>query len=96
MIGLMPGGSKDGRTVRFSNIAAWVMISRWLFRVRRTLPVMLLERASQTEGITARRFDGGAGEEAGEVKEIEAVVDVLCISLKPRSESVCLPQIRAD
>ena len=57
---------------------------------------MLLERASQTEGLTARRSDGGAGEEAGEVKEIEAVVDVLCISLKPRSESVCLPQIRAD
>jgi hypothetical protein len=42
---------------------------------------MLLERVSQTEGITARRFAGGAGEEAGEVKEIEAVVDVLCISL---------------
>ena len=55
---------------------------------------MLLERVSQTEGITARRFDGGAGEEAGE--EMEAVVDVLCISLKPRSESVRLPQIRAD
>jgi len=46
---------------------------------------MFLERVSQTESITARRFDGGAGEQAGEVKEIEAVVDVLCISLKPRS-----------
>jgi hypothetical protein len=57
---------------------------------------MLLERGSQTEVITGRRFDGGAGEEAGEVKEIEAVVEVLCITLKPRSESVRLPQIRAD
>lgn len=57
---------------------------------------MLLERVSQTESITARKFDGGAEEEAGEVKEIGALVDVLCISLKPRSESVRLPQIRAD
>ena len=57
---------------------------------------MLLERGSQTEVITGRRFDGGAGEEAGEVKEIEAVVEVLCITLKPRSESDRLPQIRAD
>jgi hypothetical protein len=45
---------------------------------------MLLERVSQTEGTTARRFDGGAGEEAGEVNKIQAVLDVLCISLKPR------------
>ena len=45
---------------------------------------MLLERVNQTEGTTARRFDGGAGVEAGEVTEIEAVLDVLCISLKPR------------
>lgn len=94
MIGLRPRGSKDGRNVRFSNISAWVMISRWLFPCSPDPPVMLLERVSQTEGITARRFDGGAGEEAGE--EIEAVVDVLCITLKPRSESVRLPQIRAD
>ena len=43
---------------------------------------MFLERVSQMESITARRFDGGAGEQAGEVKEIEAVVDVLCISLQ--------------
>jgi hypothetical protein len=40
---------------------------------------MPLERVSQTESITGRRFDGGAGEEAGEVKESEAVVDVLSI-----------------
>ena len=53
---------------------------------------MLLELVRQTEGITAPRFDGGAGEEACEVKEIEAVLDVLGISLKPSSESVRLPQ----
>jgi hypothetical protein len=81
IIGLRPRGSKDGRNVRFSNISTWVLISRWLFPCSPDPPV------SQTEGITARRFDGGAGEEAGEVKEIEAVADVLCISLKPRSES---------
>jgi hypothetical protein len=44
---------------------------------------------------TARKFEGGAGKDTGEVKEIEAVVDVLCISLEPRSESFRLPQIRA-
>jgi len=31
MIDLGPRGSKDGPNVRFSNISAWVMISRWLF-----------------------------------------------------------------
>jgi len=49
---------------------------------------MFLERVSQTESITARRFDGGAGEEAGEVKEIETVVDVLCTSSRAVNLSV--------
>jgi hypothetical protein len=53
---------------------------------------MLLELVSQTEGITALGFDGGALEEACEVRKIDAVLDVFCISLKPSNESVRLPQ----
>jgi hypothetical protein len=74
MIGLRPRGSKDSRNVLFSNISAGVMISRWLFPCSPDPPVMFLEPVRQTEGIAARRFDGGAGEEAGEVQEIEALL----------------------
>lgn len=55
-----------------------------------------LETSLQAQSIASRWRNGISGEQAGEIDQVEAIVDVLNVSLQSQGNIILLPDICAD